>query len=435
MANMTAGICSLGCKVNFYESEYYAQELTKMGLIVLPFQEQCDIYIINSCTVTGESDRKVLQMVRRAIQKNPKALILVTGCLAQIDPARIAKISGVDVVIGNTHKSQVLSYIQNFMENGRAKAQATAIDVLPFPEVPEFEPMQLEYTEHARATVKIEDGCNSHCAYCIISKARGPARSKKPEDIVTEVQALAQAGYKEVILTGIELASYHGDLPELLHQINDIPGLERIRLGSLDPAYITPARIDRMVEVSKLAPHFHISLQSGSTATLNKMRRKYSSEMALRNILHIKQRFPEVQLFADIIVGFPGETDADFNETVDFIRKVGFLHLHIFPFSKRVGTEAAEMDGQIPQEIKRERAAELSHIQAGIKREILENTIKQATPLPVLFETESEGVAVGHTHHFMEVEVHGLSHVRGQILPILPVSTDGDRLIGIPIKV
>ena len=426
----TAAVCNLGCKVNFYESEFYGQEMRKMGIEVVPFAKPADIYIINTCTVTGESDRKCLQMVRRAVARNPRALILVTGCLAQMNPERIAAIPGVDVVLGNTQKLQVLDYVKAYLNGAVQKTDRTKIQTEVFTAQPPYEPMELLHTEHARATVKIEDGCNSHCAYCIISKARGPARSKKPEDTLEEVRKLAKAGYQEVILTGIELASYDGNLPDLMQQISRIPGIERIRLGSLDPAYITPGRVDQMAAVPKLMPHFHISLQSGSTATLNRMRRKYSAEMAMKHILHVKERFPEAQFFADIIVGFPGETEEHFTETLEFIRKIEFLHLHIFPYSKRAGTEAAMMENQISKETKRRRAGELALVQRDIKRSILERIIKEATPLPVLFETESEGVALGHTHHFIEMEVQGLSDVRGQILQVLPVATDGDRLIG-----
>ena len=431
-AHCTAAICNLGCKVNFYESEFYAQELDRLGIAVVPFANRADIYIINTCTVTAESDRKCMQMVRRATAKNPNALIIVTGCLAQIDPKRIASVPGVDAVIGNTRKLQVLQYVEDYLQGTFTKKDTAVVDTEHFTHKPAYEPMQLLRTEHARATVKIEDGCNSHCAYCIISKARGPARSKKPEDTLAEVRHLAAAGYKEVILTGIELASYEGDLPELIRQISQIPGIERIRLGSLDPAYLTPSRVDQMTGIPKLMPHFHISLQSGSTATLNRMRRKYNAEMAMKNILHMKACFPEAQFFGDIIVGFPGETEEHFTETMNFIRKVGFLHLHIFPYSRRAGTEAAAMEDQIPKEIKRRRAAELALVQKDIKRGILEQIIKEATPLPVLFETESEGVAFGHTHHFIETEVPGLTGVRGQIRYVLPVATDGERLTGIP---
>lgn len=433
-AHYTAAICNLGCKVNFYESEFYAQELERLGIQVLSFAEAADIYIINTCTVTAESDRKCMQMIRRAITLNPQALVIVTGCLAQIDSMRIASVPGVDVVIGNTKKLQVLQYVQSYINGAFTKGDKAIVETEIFTSAPAYEPMQLLRTEHARATVKIEDGCNSHCAYCIISKARGPARSKKPEDTLDEVRNLAKMGYKEVILTGIELASYTGNLPDLIRQISQIPGIERIRLGSLDPAFLTPGRIDQMTGIPKLMPHFHISLQSGSTATLNRMRRKYNATMALQNILHMKARFPKAQFFADIIVGFPGETEEHFTETLEFIRKVEFLHLHIFPYSKRAGTEAASMEGQIPQEVKRRRASRLALVQKEIKRNILDRIIKEATPLPVLFETESEGVALGHTHHFVEMEVQGLSDVRGQILSVLPVATDGDRLIGTLVK-
>lgn len=431
---MRASICNLGCKVNYYESEFYAQELEKMGVEIVPFPDFADIYIINTCTVTAESDRKAMQMIRRAVHKNANAFVVVTGCLAQIDPARVQTVHGVDCIIGNTNKLAVLRKITAYVNGEIGKANPIWIESHPFSRAPLYEPMELCGTKHARATVKIEDGCNSHCAYCIISTARGPARSKAPEDTLREVAHLAAAGYQEVILTGIELASYTGDLPGLVKEIGKISGIERIRLGSLDPAYLTPARIDKLAEAEKLAPHFHISLQSGCTATLNRMRRKYNRGMALRNLRHLKARFPEAQLFADIIVGFPGETEADFEETVDFIQQIQFLHLHIFPYSKRAGTEAAQMEHQVPKETKRVRCAKLAAVQQGIKREILENVIKNGTPLPVLFETEENGSSIGHTHHFMEIEVQGISGVRGKILPVIPVSTDGDRLSGILAK-
>ncbi|MBR5279657.1 MAG: tRNA (N(6)-L-threonylcarbamoyladenosine(37)-C(2))-methylthiotransferase MtaB [Clostridia bacterium] len=428
---MTASICNLGCKVNYYESEFYAQELAKLGVKVVPFPENADIYIINSCTVTAESDRKGLQMIRRASAKNPNAFIVVTGCLAQMDPQRVSTIPGVDCIIGNTNKLEVLRRITAYINGEIGKSESVYIQAPSFPPAPCYEPMELLSTHHARATVKIEDGCNSHCAYCIISTARGPARSKAPDDVLREVRNLAAVGYKEVILTGIELASYEGDLPFLVKEMGNIPGIERIRLGSLDPAYLTPARIDKLREATKLAPHFHISLQSGCTATLNRMRRKYNREMALKNLRHLREAFPEAQFFADIIVGFPGETEEDFLETVDFIQQIRFLHLHIFPYSKRAGTEAATMEHQVSKEIKSQRGRTLAAVQQAIKREILENVVKNGTPLPVLFETEENGVAIGHTHHFMEIEVQGLSDVRGKILSILPVSTNGDRLFGV----
>lgn len=430
MAAYTAGICSLGCKVNFYESEYFAEAFTKLGVTVQPFDTLCDIYVINSCTVTGESDRKVLQMVRRAATRNPGALILVTGCLAQMNPERIAAVPGVDAIIGNTQKKEVVRYVRDYIEGKIGKHSVPALEVAPFPEKPEFESMQLTATHHARATVKIEDGCNSACAYCIISQARGPARSKEPQAVLSEIRALAALGYREVILTGIELASYDGDLPHLVREIGKIEGIERIRLGSLDPAYLTPARIAAFADAEKLMPHFHISLQSGSTAVLNAMRRKYNADMARRNLTFLRSRFPDAQFFADIIVGFPGETEEQFEETIRFIQEISFLHLHIFPYSKRSGTIAASLPNQIPQEIKKERATRLAEIQASIKRSILEDAVKKAAPFPVLFETEAGGVAYGHSHHFIEVGVPGLADSRGKILSVLPLSTDGERLTG-----
>ena len=439
---ITAGICTLGCKVNFYESECIAQLLEAEGVEILPFESVCDAYIVNSCTVTGESDRKVTQMVRRAVRNNPDALVCVVGCMAQVAAERLRAIPGVAFVGGNKEKRAVVDFIKEhlrkqaydvgqtpFREGGQTTvtevAQSTVFTAFREPVVyvpefgnrPEYEPLGLSATAHTRAIVKIEDGCNSACAYCLIHTARGPARSRSEEDVLAEVRALAAAGHKEVVLTGIELSSYGGDLPELVRKVGEIDGVERIRLGSLDPAYLTRERIDRLAAVPKLMPHFHISLQSGSSRVLASMRRKYNAATALERVEFLKERFPGACLFADIIVGFPGETETDFGETVQFIQKVRFLHLHIFPFSRRTGTVAATMPGQLTSAQKRARCAELAAIQSGIKRELLEAIVNGETALPkapaqcpgqrsvplleVLFEDEHGG----HSREFIEVRL------------------------------
>lgn len=428
---MKAAVINLGCKVNFYETEYFTQELVKMGFDIAENEDSpADAFIVNSCTVTAESDRKVMQTVRRIARENPSSFIAVTGCMAQVAPERIAKIPEVDAVIGNISKCKVLELLKDFRDGKTGKLNPPVIEAGDFTGPCVFEKMAISSTSRARATVKIEDGCNSACSYCLIHTARGPARSKPRKDALEEIKVLAANGYSEIVLTGIELLSYNDDLLKLAEEAAEIDGIKRIRLGSLDPFTIKPEWTDRICRNSKIAPHFHISLQSGSDRTLRNMRRKYTSETALSNIMYLKEKFPEANLFADIIVGFPGETDEDFRETVEFIKKVRFLHLHIFPFSPRKGTPAYTMADQIPQEIKKERARTLAGIQADIKLSILNRTVEAGKPVEVLFETDENGISHGHSDSFIEISAASDKELRGQILNVLPLSTDGDIIFG-----
>jgi threonylcarbamoyladenosine tRNA methylthiotransferase MtaB len=451
----TFAICTLGCKVNQYESECIKGLLEAKGFEALPFSAVCDIYIVNSCTVTAESDRKVMQMCRRAIRLNPSAFVCVIGCMAQISPEKLAAIPGIGFVGGNTSKKDVVDeIIRRFPPRGIDAGETTgeertvdpviapveaplpSVKVDPFSPGQPYEPLSLESFGHTRAVVKIEDGCDSACAYCVIHTARGPARSRPEADVLKEVEGLAGAGYKEVVLTGIELSSYAYDLPGLLEKVSAVKGIERIRLGSLDPAYITKERISRLRAADKLMPHFHISLQSGSSRILAKMKRKYNAGTALERIKFLKETFPGACLFADVITGFPGETEEDFRETVDFVREVGFLHLHIFPYSKRAGTVAASMTDQVPEDVKRDRAARLDAIQREIKRGILEEIVRSGRKLRVLFEANK----TGHSEEFIEIKVaegslgsgsanktcHRSSFKKGEIIDCRPLYTDGD---------
>ncbi len=439
---LTVGICTLGCKVNFYESECIKELLEKEGFEIRDFSEKCDIYIINSCTVTGEGDRKVKQACRRAVKTNPGAFVCVTGCTAQIAPEKLAGISGIGYICGNRSKKAIVDRILEYAKGVRGSSENAEIDVQDFGPAPEYEPLKLSATGHTRAFIKIEDGCNSSCSYCIIHTARGPARSRPEDDILDEIRRMAKAGYKEVILTGIELSSYEGDIPGLAKKAGEIPGIERIRLGSLDPAYITKERIMRLKEAPKLMPHFHISLQSGSSHVLAAMKRKYNAKTALDRIMFLKQTFPDASLFADIIVGFPGETEQDFNETLEFIKKIRFLHLHIFPYSRRNGTIAASMPGQLSSAEKRRRAGALAEIQRSIKRSILEQAVKagqEGRLLKVLFE---EG-RTGHSEEFFKIKAEDAGSTpsaakmseKGTISLCRPLYTDGDVIYVMPAEV
>ncbi|MBQ8432280.1 MAG: tRNA (N(6)-L-threonylcarbamoyladenosine(37)-C(2))-methylthiotransferase MtaB [Clostridia bacterium] len=398
------GIYTLGCKVNQYESEAIAEAFASRGFSVLSPTAVCDVYIINTCTVTAESDRKARQFIRRAIHKNPKAYLLVTGCLAQTDPAQIAAIEGVDFICGNHNKMAIVDAAVALLQGERKNSAPTILHDAP--EANGFEPMQITRFDRTRAYVKIEDGCESKCTYCIIPEARGTIRSKPVQDVLAEVQALTENGCKEIVLTGIETASYGKDLKnttlgELLLAVDRIPGVGRIRLGSLDPSLMKQSFVDHIAGLSSLAPHFHLSMQSGSDRILAAMKRKYNAKMAMEGMERLRRAIPDVQFTTDIIVGFPGETEADFEATVDFVRRAGFLMVHVFPYSKRKGTPAAIMPNQVPEEEKHRRVAALTKVQDEIRQRILCEQVGKT--VPVLFETYKNGVAYGHTPSFIEV--------------------------------
>ena len=421
MSQYKVAVRTLGCKVNFYESEIMISLLRKKGFEVCSTNEVCDAYIVNSCSVTSDTDRKVFKLIRRLHRTNPCAVICVTGCMAQLRPNDISKMFedfGNIIVYGNENKIDVVNKLAERLNSDNSGTPD--IYVNDFTDY--LFPTKLEEFSRTRAYVKIEDGCDANCSYCTICVARGPVRVRNIDECVEEIQTLANKNCKEIVLTGIEISAYP-DLPGLIKRIDSIPGIERIRLSSIDPFYLKPEIVDRLCESKKLMPHFHISLQSGSSRILAKMRRKYNSPRALQNILYLKNKFENCMLFADVIVGFPTETQEDFDETVDFIKQVGFLHLHIFPYSKRKGTDAAVMEGQVPEEIKNKRAATLAQIQNGIKSEILNRLLFSQKEYKVLVETQSNGVAFGHTEEFIETIIdltpeQSKHDIRGEILPV-----------------
>ena len=429
----TAGIYTLGCKVNQYESQAIAEALESKGFDICPPSDVCDVYIINTCTVTAESDRKARQFIRRAITKNPAAYVIVTGCMAQTAMESVAAIEGVDAVIGNTDKLSAADVAYRLTENGK-KNDSAFLSVEDIDSAP-FEKMNITCFERTRAYVKIEDGCESKCTYCIIPYARGKIRSKAPEDVISEVTLLTSGGCREVVLTGIETASYGKDiegtdLASLLTSINDIEGIGRVRLGSLDPSLIKKEFVERIAPLSCLAPHFHLSLQSGSNRVLAAMKRKYNAEMAMRAIELLREYIPSVKFTTDIIVGFPDETEKDFEDTVEFVKKAGFLTTHIFPYSKRKGTPAATMSGQISKEEKSRRLHLLSEIEADSRRSILENEVRTSPIKQVLFETWRDGVCVGHSDDFIEVHVPSPTPLHAKLLNVRLTHSDTDICYG-----
>ena len=429
----TAAIYTLGCKVNQYESEAIAEALEENGIKILSSSEICDAYIINTCTVTAESDRKARQFIRRAISKNPNAYIAVTGCFAQTSHEEIAKINGVDLICGNTDKLEVAKYIIDFFNSSIKKSNPTVLvkDI----QNAQFEDMSIHKFERTRAYVKIEDGCENRCAYCIIPSARGKVRSKDPNKLIAEVEALVKNGCKEVVLTGIETASYGKDLEgitlaDILCKVDKIKGLERIRLGSLDPSLIKPEFVEKISKLTSLAPHFHLSLQSGSSRILALMRRKYNAEMAMNAIRLLKNSIPNVSFTTDVIVGFPQETEADLLETADFIRKAEFLTVHLFSYSNRKGTEASKMKGQLNSEEKNRRLHILEKTAKETKKDFISKQISNCPIKKVLFETFDGISAHGHTDNFIEVSVKSEKDLRGLILPVKIENTDGDICFG-----
>ncbi len=421
--NRTVGIYTLGCKVNQYESQAIAELFEGAGFTVLPHGQVCGVYVINTCTVTAESDRKARQFIRRAISKNPDAYILVTGCYAQRSPEAVGRIEGVDYVCGSSNKTSVLSAAIELLEQGK-KNKAPCFDV-PSLCGAEFEKMSITRFERTRAYVKIEDGCENRCSYCAIPSARGGVRSKPPEEVIAEVEMLCRGGCREIVLTGIETASYGRDLQgvtlaELLCRVDAIPGIGRVRLGSLDPSVMREDFVKRIASLRSLAPHFHLSLQSGSDRILGAMKRKYNSEMMLRNIGYLRKYIPGVRLTTDVIVGFPGETEEDFLCTVDMAEKIRFLDIHVFTYSKREGTVAASLSGQVPEQIKKDRSARLTALQKRIKDELLGALVEKGKSVAVLFETFEGGIATGHTAAFEELAVRADGPLHGQILQVLP---------------
>ena len=425
------GFCSLGCKVSQYESEALAERFAAAGFTVSDFDAVCDVYVINTCTVTVESDRKSRQMIRRAVRQNPDAAVIVTGCSSQLHPDSVASIKGVSYVSGNDRKMNLPEIALDLLSRPKTAAVNAVRDLAGVP----FERAAITKAQRTRAFVKIEDGCNCRCAYCAIPLARGPVRSKAPSDVLDEVRALVKSGTREVVLTGIETAAYGIDLDgyrliDLLEDVANKTDVERIRLSSLAPEMMTPAVIRRLSGVRKLAPHFHLSLQSGSDSVLAGMRRPYRTRQVRDAIAALRDVIPGVTFTTDVIVGFPGETEDNFSETVAFCRDARFLRLHVFPYSPRPGTPAANFPDQVEGEEKHRRVRELVKVGREVARDLLSDLIAAKTPLSVLFETRDGDFMTGHSENYIEVKVKTDRDLSGQIRRVLPVSLSGEGVFG-----
>ncbi|MDF2685670.1 MAG: MiaB [Clostridia bacterium] len=399
---MKISFCTLGCKVNQYESEVLKEQFEKNGYEIVDFSELCDIAVINSCAVTEESSRKSRQMMRRVRNNNPNAIIAVIGCLSQTDGN--VKLNEADIIVGNKDKKRLPEYIDEFIRN---KNKAVHIDTIK--DYKSFEDMVLTKGKHTRAMVKIQDGCNNFCSYCVIPYARGPIRSKDIGKAVNEIEGLVKSGYKEVVLTGIHLDNYgkehnNYDLCTLLKIIDNIEGLERIRLSSLEPTFINKDNIETIKGLKHLCPHYHLSLQSGCDNTLKSMNRHYTTAEFYESIRLLRSNIPEVAITTDIIVGFPGETEKDFEESAGFAEKIGFSKIHVFPFSPRKGTKAWDMINKVDNEEKARRSRFLIDISQKSEQAFLTGLKNKV--INVLFEAEKDGIYSGFTPNYAKINVN-----------------------------
>lgn len=401
----TFNIITLGCKVNQYESEAIEEIFKERGFERK--DKEADIYVINTCTVTNMSDRKSRQMISRARKDNPNAIIAVMGCYSQVKPEDIAKIEGVDIILGSRNKEEVVELCEDILQNNESMDQVIAVS-----EEKTFEDLQISnQTEMTRAYMKIQDGCNMYCSYCLIPYARGNVVSRPMESITREAERLAENGFKEIVLTGIHVASYGKDFNEdislidVIENVAKVEGIERIRLSSMEPRHITRDFLERMKATEKACDHFHLSLQSGSDDVLKAMNRKYDTKIFKEKIDLIRNVFPNAGLTTDIIVGFPGETEENHEETIDFVKDIKFAKTHLFKYSKRDGTRAASMKEQINGNIKKDRLKDLKAIEKINREEFLEKQIGKV--LSVLIESKSdlEGYSGGYSTNYLKVNV------------------------------
>ena len=399
---------NLGCKVNAYEMEAMQQILVENGYVIVPFSEKADIYIVNTCTVTNMADRKSRQMLHRAKLKNPEAVIVAAGCYVREKGGQADEV--IDIVVGNNRKKDIAEILAQYERERQKEVLDARLDI---GHVREYEDLCLSQTAgHTRAYIKIQDGCNQFCSYCIIPFARGRVRSRKLQSVINEVHKLAENGYKEVVLTGIHLSSYGVDLEgeedsllSLILHIHETAGIERIRLGSLEPGIITEEFAKKLGSLPKMCPHFHLSLQSGCDETLKRMNRRYTSEEYYEKCCLLRKYFKNPALTTDIIVGFPGETEEEFEQSRAFVDKVNFYETHVFQYSRREGTKAAAMEHQVPEKIKNERSRELIELSRK-KQEAFENAFIGTVKEVLIEEVEicEDGLyGIGHTKEYVKI--------------------------------
>ena len=420
---------TLGCKVNLNETGALEQMFRSNGFTIVQEGEPADVFVVNSCTVTNFGDQKSRKWLRRAKRENPGAVTVLTGCYPQAFPEEAAQFLEADLVCGNGDRKAILDNVLKLLDG-----HERIVAITPHQRGEQFEELPVERFEtHTRAFIKVEDGCNRQCAYCVIPRARGPVRSRSEESILAELRQLAASGYREVVLSAISLPSYGldtgTDLVELVEKCAEVEGIERIRLGSLDPDMLTPESITRLAAVDKLCPQYHLSLQSGCSATLRRMRRVYTAEQYAEVVSQLRAAYGgrPVSFTTDCICGFPGETEADFRESCDFLKQIGFLKVHVFPYSRRSGTPAYDFPDQVHEREKQARSREMNAIAEDIRREVLAGC--EGSEDDVLLETPLSGTLfTGYTRLYVPVVVSAPGHKSGEIVHVRLGSYDGERV-------
>ncbi len=419
----TVAFHTLGCKVNHYETEAIWQLFKEAGYERTEYERVADVYVINTCTVTNTGDKKSRQVIRRAIRKNPDGVICVTGCYAQTSPAEIMAIPGVDIVVGTQDRVKMLEYIEQFKKerqpiNGVRNIMKTRV----------YEELDVpSFTDRTRASLKIQEGCNNFCTFCIIPWARGLMRSRDPKEVVTQARQLVEAGYKEIVLTGIHTGGYGEDLKDynlamLLRDLDEqVEGLKRIRISSIEASQISDEVIEVLKKSNKVVRHLHIPIQSGSDTVLKRMRRKYTMEFFAERLDRLKEALPGLAITSDVIVGFPGETEEEFMETYNFIKKYKFSELHVFPYSKRTGTPAARMEDQIDEEVKNNRVHRLIELSNQLAKEYasqFENEVLEVIPEERFKDVANEDLYVGYTDNYLKVILPANEEMVGKIVKV-----------------
>lgn len=430
---------TLGCKVNIYETEAMQELMQKAGYSIVDFDDKADIYVVNTCSVTNMADRKSRQMLHKAKKDNPDAVIVAVGCYVQAAAKSIKQDEKIDIIIGNNMKNKIADIINDYYEHQDPNTVDISGDfVLDISKIKEYEEFRvLKHKEHTRAFIKIQDGCNQFCSYCIIPYTRGRVRSRSIEEIEKEVRDLVNVGYKEVILTGIHISSYGLDfedriqLIDLVEKVAAIEGVKRLRISSLEPRIITEEFVERLAKLDNFCPHFHLSLQSGSDNTLKAMSRRYDALEFKEGVRLIRKYFDMPALTTDIIAGFPGETEDDFTESLEYIRDIGFFELHVFPYSKREGTKAASMKETLSNKDKTRRVNLLLSMQEPIRRKFLEEKIGKEVEVLIEseFEHENKRYVLGHSKEYIKVALPYIEKARNMIIPAKLISFIKDDII------
>ncbi len=420
---------TLGCKVNQYETNSMIQQFQQKGYEIVEHTERADIYIVNTCTVTNMSDRKSRQMLRRVKELNHKAMVVACGCYVQVAKEEVEKLDEIDLVLGNNEKRQIVEIIERYQKE--VNKQIEIEDVMHQKEYVELG--EIVYTEKTRAVIKVQDGCDRFCSYCIIPYARGRVRSRKPEKVIAEIEKIAQNGIKEVVITGIHIASYGKDFKEkyelidLLEKINQVEGIKRIRLGSIEPLLITEEFVERLSKLEKICHHFHLSLQSGCDETLKRMNRRYTTQEFEEIVKRLRECYKDVILTTDIIVGFPGESQEEFETTYEFLQKIKFYKMHVFKYSPRKGTKAAQMEGQIEGKEKEERSQRLIELSNKNEKEYHEKYIGKE--VEVLLEEEKNGYYQGHTKNYIMAMIESKEKLENKLITAKCIKTEKDHII------